>query len=69
MIVPSFQSQFLVLELVKYWLTVVNFMLIVVSNYLTTVKQGLTIFFSKNYVLLQRSALDEAKTSIKPFKK
>ena len=62
MIILSFQSQFLVLQLVKQWLTVADFMLIVVSNYLTTVKQHKTIFFfSKNYVSLERSPLDEAK--------
>ena len=44
-------------------------MLIIVPNYLTTVKQYLEIFFFKNYVLLERSPLDEAKTSIKPLKK
>ena len=45
MIILSFQSQFMVLQLVKQWLTVVNSVLIVVLNYLTTVKQCLTIFF------------------------
>ena len=67
MIIPSFQSYFLVLQLVKSWLTVVNSVLIVVSNYLTTVKQRLTIFFSQKYVLYERSPLDEAKPSIKPL--
>ena len=51
-IIPSFQSRYLVLQLMKQWLTVVNFVLIVVSNYLTTVKQCLTIyFFQKLYVI------------------
>ena len=63
MIILSFQVQFLVLQLIKQWLTVVNSVLIAVSNCLTTVKQWLTIFFPKNYVLLGRSPLDEAKTS------
>ena len=63
MIIFSFQSQFMVYQLVKQWLAIVNSVLIVVSNYLTTVKDCLTICFSKNYVLLGRSPLDEAKTS------
>ena len=32
------QSQFLVLQLVQYWLIVVNFVLIVISNYVTIIK-------------------------------
>ena len=68
MIIPSFQSYFLVLQLVKWWLPVINSVLIAVSNYLTTVKKRLTIFFSKNYALYEISPLDEAKTSIKPLK-
>ena len=40
-----------------------------ILSYLTTVKQYLTIFFSKNYVSLERSPLDEAKKSIEPLKK
>ena len=48
MMIPPFHSQVLVLQFVKQWLTVVNFVLILASNYLTTVKQGLTIsFFQK----------------------
>ena len=61
-IIPSFQTEFMVLQLVKQWLTVVNSVLIVVSNYLT-------IFISKNYVLSGRSLLDEAKTSKELLKK
>ena len=38
-------------------------------GYLTTVNQYLTTFFSKNYVSLKSSPLDEAKKSIKPFTK
>ena len=60
MINPSCQSQFLVSQLVKWWLTVENFVLIVVSNYLTTVP---ILRFS------ERSPLDQAKTSTKPLKK
>ena len=44
-------------------------MLIIVGNYLTKVKQCLTMFFSKNYVLLGRSPLDEAETSKELLKK
>ena len=69
MIILSFQVQFLVLQLIEQWLTVVNSVLIAVSNYLTTVKQCLTIFFSRNYVLLGRSPLDEAKRSKELLKK
>ena len=70
MIIISFQSQLLVLHLVKYWLTNVNFVLMVVSKYLTIVNQCLTIFpFFENSVSLKRSPLDEAKKSMKPFKK
>ena len=48
MMIPSFHSQVFILQFVKWWLTVVNFVLIVALNYLTTVKQGLTIrFFQK----------------------
>ena len=68
MIIPSFQSQFLVLQLVKWWLTVENFLLIVVSKYLTIVKQCLTIVLFQKLCVL-RSLLVEAKTSIKPLKK
>ena len=50
MMIPSFHSQVLGLQFVKSWLTVVTFALIVASNCLTTVKQGLTIsFFQKLY--------------------
>ena len=72
MTIRSFQSQFLVLQVVNQWLTVVNFCVIVVSNYLTTVQQCLTMYllknYAKNYVLLERSSLDKAKVSIKPLK-
>ena len=41
-----------------------------ISTYLTTVKQRLRrFFFSKNYVSLERSPLDEVKESTKPLKK
>ena len=47
-----------------------KFVLIVVSNYLNTVKQCLTTFFLlKNYVSLERSPLDEAEKNRKPLKK
>ena len=39
----------------------------ILSN-LATVKQSSTIFFSKNYVSLERPPLDKAKTGIKPLK-
>ena len=39
-----------------------------ISTYLTTVNQCSTIFFSKNYVSLERSPLDEANKSIKPLR-
>ena len=39
-----------------------------ISIDLTTVNQCLKIFFSKNYVSLQRCTLDEVKKSIKPLK-
>ena len=38
-------------------------------SYLTTVNQSLTIFFSKNYVSLERSPSEEVKKSIKTLKK
>ena len=47
MIILSFQSQFLVSGLVKWWLIVINFVLVVVSNYLINVKQCLTMFLFK----------------------
>ena len=37
--------------------------------YLTTVNQCWTIFFSKDFVWLERCSLDEAKNSTKPFEK
>ena len=40
-----------------------------ILTYLTMVNQCLTIFYSKNYVSLQRSSLDELETSIKPSEK
>ena len=41
-----------------------------VSAYLTKVNQCLTIFFfSKNYVSLKRSPLDQMEKGIKPLKK
>ena len=41
-----------------------------ISAYLTVVNQCLTkIFFSKNYVSLEGSPLDEAKKNVKPLKK
>ena len=40
-----------------------------ILTYLTMVNQYLAIFFSKNYESLQRSSLDELKTSIKPSEK
>ena len=69
MVIPSFQSQFLVLQLVKQWLTVKNFVLVVASKHLTTAKQCLTNFCSKNYVFSERSPLHEAKTITKTFEK
>ena len=48
-----------------YYMIILSFQ----SNYLTTVKQCLTIFFSKDYVLLGRSPIDEAKTSKELLKK
>ena len=52
MMIRFFHSQVLVLQFVKSWLTVANFALIVASNYLTTVKQGLTTsFFQKLYAI------------------
>ena len=64
-----FQSQFLDLQLLKEWLTVNKLVFIAVPKYLTTVKLCLTGVLFKNYVLLERSSLDEAKTSIKTMKK
>ena len=44
--------------------------ILVISTYLITVNQCLTIyFFSKSYVSLERSPLDERKKSMKPLKK
>ena len=40
-----------------------------ILTYLTTVDQRLIIFFSKSYVSLERSSVDEVKKSIKPLKK
>ena len=57
MINPSFQSQFVVLQFVKWWLTVVNVLLIVVSNYLITVKQGLTIFFFQKLCVIGKISI------------
>ena len=54
------------LKLVKQWLTVVNCVLIIVANYLTTVKQCLPL---KNYVSFEKSPLDEVKKNIKILKK
>ena len=54
---------------VAVWLScyVYNFAIL---SYLVTVNQCLTIFFSKNYVSLERSPYDEAKKKdIKPLKK
>ena len=39
-----------------------------ISTYLTTVNHCLTIFFSKNYVSLERSPLDEAKKASNHWK-
>ena len=39
-----------------------------ILSYLTTVNQDLTIFFSKNYMSLKGSPLDEAEKRIKPCK-
>ena len=50
------------------WLSCYVYMF-AISTYLTTVKQCLRTYFFKNYVSLERSLLDEAKTSIKPLKK
>ena len=69
MIIVCFQSQFLVLQLVKLWSTVVNCMLIVVSDYLTTAKQCLTIFSFQKLCLFWDSPLDEAKTTKELLKK
>ena len=69
MIILSFESQLLVLDLVKQWLTVVHFVLIIVSNYLTTVKQCSTIFLSQKLYVIGKIPLDEAETSIKLLKK
>ena len=50
------------------WLTSYVYIFVILT-YLTTINQCLTIFFSKKYVSLERSSLDEVKKSIKPFKK
>ena len=52
MIILSFQRQFLVLQLVKSWLTVVNSVLIVVPNSVTSIKQCLiNLFYQKLCVI------------------
>ena len=53
---------------VAVWLSCYVY-LFAILTYLTTVNQCLTMFFSKNYVSLERSPLDEVQKSIKPLKK
>ena len=57
MIILSFQSQFVVLRLVKQWLTVANSVLIIVGNYLTKVKQWLTMFFFQKPCVIGKISL------------
>ena len=53
---------------VAVWLSCYVYIFAILS-YLTMVNQCLTfLFFSKNYVSLQRSPLDKAKKNIKPLK-
>ena len=54
MMIRFFHSQVLVLQFVKSWLTVVKFVLIVASNYLTTVKQGLIIRFFQEVCAIEK---------------
>ena len=65
MINPSFQSQFLVLQLVTQWLTVANVVLIVVSNYLSKVKQGLTMFFFQKLDVIGKISIRRSKNKHK----
>ena len=53
---------------VAVWLSCYVYIFAILS-YLTTVNQCLTVFFSKNYVSLEISPLDEAKKGIKLLKK
>ena len=50
------------------WLSCYGYIFAILS-YLITAIPCLTIFFSKNYVSLERFTLEEVEKTIKPFKK
>ena len=69
MIILSFQRQFMVLQLVKQWLTVVNSVLIVDSNHLIAVKQCLRIFFSQKLCAVGKFSFRESQKKQRSIEK
>ena len=69
MIILSFEIQFAVWQLVKQWLTIVNSVLIVVSNCLTTVKQYLTIFFFQKLCVIGKISIRWSKNKQRTIEK